>query len=56
MLGAELAVPIHYNGIDEPGLYEPVDDAAERFAAAAAEQGVETKVLVPGEELSWAVS
>lgn len=53
MLGADLAVPIHYDGIDIPGLYEPTPDAAAAFESAAAEHGVATMVLEAGAELAW---
>lgn len=53
MLGAEVAVPIHDEGIHEPGLYEPVAGAAEAFEKAAHERGVKTRLLAPGEKLAW---
>jgi L-ascorbate metabolism protein UlaG (beta-lactamase superfamily) len=36
-LGARQAIPIHAEGYEIDGIYEPVREAAERFAAAAAE-------------------
>ena len=33
MLGARLAIPIHAEGYEIDGVYEPVAGAAERFAA-----------------------
>jgi L-ascorbate metabolism protein UlaG (beta-lactamase superfamily) len=47
ILGAREAIPIHAEGYEIDGVYEPVPDAAERFAAAAAKRGVPTR--------SWAV-
>jgi L-ascorbate metabolism protein UlaG (beta-lactamase superfamily) len=35
ILGARLAVPIHANGYDIPGVYEPVEDPLAQFEAAA---------------------
>jgi L-ascorbate metabolism protein UlaG (beta-lactamase superfamily) len=54
ILGAELAVPIHYDGIHHPPLYAQVDDPAGRFAAEAGKLGVATRVLEVGEELDLA--
>ena len=51
ILGARLAIPIHAEGYEADGLYEPVPDAAGRFAAAAAERGVPVSVLRPGEAI-----
>lgn len=53
LLRAKVAVPIHFDGIDEPGLYKPVDDAAAKFVYAANHAGVQTKVLAVGESLGW---
>src|SRR4051794_29860369 len=49
ILGARLAVPIHYDGYAVEPFYVPVADAAERFVSAAAERGVEARVLQLGE-------
>ena len=54
VLGAGLAVPIHYDAIHNPPVYAQVDRPAESFTAAAAERGVEARVLEPGETLDWA--
>ncbi len=54
ILGADLAVPIHYDGIEVPGLYEQVHDPAAAFAAAAAAHDLEARILAPGEPLAWA--
>jgi L-ascorbate metabolism protein UlaG (beta-lactamase superfamily) len=51
ILGARLAVPIHADGYEVDGVYEPVPGAAERFAEAAAERGVPTRILEPGEAI-----
>jgi len=54
LLGAALAVPIHYDAIDAPPRYEQVERPAERFLAAAREAGVEARVLAAGETLELA--
>lgn len=51
ILGARLAIPIHAEGYEIDGVYGPVPDAAERFAAAAAERGVPVRILEPGETI-----
>lgn len=51
ILGARLAVPIHYDAIDAPPLYEQVAQPAERFLAAAREAGVAARLLATGETL-----
>lgn len=51
LVGARLAVPIHHGGYALEGIYEPVDGAVERFAAACEQLGVEHRVLSPGESL-----
>jgi L-ascorbate metabolism protein UlaG (beta-lactamase superfamily) len=51
ILGARLAIPIHAEGYEIDGVYEPVRDAAERFAASAAERGVPARVLEAGETI-----
>lgn len=58
ILGARLAIPIHAEGYEIDGIYQPVPDAAERFAAAAAARGVPVRTLDPGEtiEISAAAS
>ncbi len=48
LLGARLAVPIHAEGYEIGGIYEPMADAAERFLAAAAERGVPAQALPLG--------
>jgi len=42
LLGAETVLPIHYDGYDAPGLYEPVADPLARLQAAC------DRVVVPG--------
>lgn len=54
LLGARLAVPIHAEGYEIDGVYRPVSDAAERFAAAAAARGVVARVLATGETIEVA--
>jgi L-ascorbate metabolism protein UlaG (beta-lactamase superfamily) len=51
ILGARVAIPIHAEGYEIDGVYEPVPDAARRFAAAAAEHHVPVKILDPGETI-----
>src|SRR5436305_1002688 len=54
ILGARVAIPIHAEGYEIDGVYEPVADAAARFAASAAESGVAARVLEPGETIEIA--
>ena len=49
VLGARLAVPIHYDTLDGPPVYAQVERPVEAFLAAAADQGVEAAVVEPGE-------
>jgi L-ascorbate metabolism protein UlaG (beta-lactamase superfamily) len=51
LLGARVVVPIHYGGLEIDPWYRPIDDAAERFAAAAAARPYEARVLEPGDSL-----
>lgn len=51
ILGARRAVPIHAEGYEVDGVYQPVPDATERFAAAAAERDVPTTILKPGDTI-----
>jgi L-ascorbate metabolism protein UlaG (beta-lactamase superfamily) len=51
ILGARLAVPIHAEGYEVDGVYQPVPDAARRFAAAAAERDVPVRILAAGESI-----
>jgi L-ascorbate metabolism protein UlaG (beta-lactamase superfamily) len=51
ILGARMAIPIHAEGYEIDGVYEPVPDAAERFAAAATGRGVAVARLHPGESI-----
>jgi L-ascorbate metabolism protein UlaG (beta-lactamase superfamily) len=51
ILGARQAIPIHAEGYEIDGIYQPVPDAAERFAAAAAERNVPVRILDPGETI-----
>jgi L-ascorbate metabolism protein UlaG (beta-lactamase superfamily) len=54
LLGARLAVPMHYGGFDVPGRYMPADGALSRFLAAAAAAELPARVLEPGEPLELA--
>lgn len=51
LLGARLAVPIHAEGYEIEGIYEPAPEAAARFATHAAEHGVPVRLLEPGESI-----
>jgi len=54
-LRAGAAMPIHFGGYELPNVYEPVPDAAQRFAAAAP-SGVTVRQLSVGEELDLAAT
>jgi L-ascorbate metabolism protein UlaG (beta-lactamase superfamily) len=56
ILGAGVAIPIHAEGYTIDGIYQPVPDAAERFAAAAAERGVPVRILGAGETIEIAAA
>ncbi len=51
ILGARQTIPIHAAGYEIDGIYQPVPDAAKRFAATAAEHGVPVRILDPGETI-----
>jgi L-ascorbate metabolism protein UlaG (beta-lactamase superfamily) len=51
ILGARLAIPIHADGYAMDGVYQPVPDAAERFADAARERDVPVRILEAGETI-----
>jgi len=51
LLGARLAVPIHYDAIHQPPTYVQVDAPAAAFLAAAGAAGVTARTLAVGEEL-----
>ncbi|HUA12875.1 MAG TPA: MBL fold metallo-hydrolase [Solirubrobacteraceae bacterium] len=51
ILGARLAIPIHAEGYEVAGVYEPVAGAAARFVDAARTAGVAARVLAPGESV-----
>ena len=51
LLGARLAIPIHAEGYEIDGIYEPAPDAAARFATEAARHGVPVRALEPGESI-----
>jgi len=52
LLGARLAVPIHYGALHEAPNYVQAEDPAGSFESAAAELGVDARLLRPGEQLS----
>lgn len=52
VLRARLAVPIHYGTFHLPPLYVEQDGAEQLFIREAAQRGVKTQVLAPGEELA----
>ena len=56
ILGARQAIPIHAEGYEVDGIYQPVPDAAERFAAAAAERNMPVRILEPGETIEIAAA
>ncbi|HWI72992.1 MAG TPA: MBL fold metallo-hydrolase [Baekduia sp.] len=51
LLGARVAVPIHYDTINNPPIYAQTDDPAGAFAREGAALGVDVRVLEPGERL-----
>jgi L-ascorbate metabolism protein UlaG (beta-lactamase superfamily) len=56
ILGARQAIPIHAEGYEIDGIYQPVPDAAKRFAAAAAERDVPVRILDVGETIEIAAA
>lgn len=54
ILGARLAIPIHDRGYGLHAVYEPVDDAAQRFLAAAAQHEVPARRMQPGQSITIA--
>ncbi|MEV0090818.1 MBL fold metallo-hydrolase [Streptomyces sp. NPDC050738] len=56
LLGARLAVPIHYDTLHAIGVYEQVDDPAGTFTTACDKLGVPTRVLAPGDTLDLPVA
>jgi L-ascorbate metabolism protein UlaG (beta-lactamase superfamily) len=56
LLGARVAIPIHAEGYEVDGVYQPVADAAQRFAAAAGERGVPVRLLDAGETIEVAAA
>jgi L-ascorbate metabolism protein UlaG (beta-lactamase superfamily) len=52
LLGARTVVPIHYGPLHEAPNYVQSDDPPGSLCAAAAELGIEARVLRPGERLS----
>lgn len=53
VLGARVAVPVHYDAIHKPPVYSQVDDPPGAFGAAASRLGIESQILEPGETLEW---
>lgn len=51
ILGARIAVPIHYDTLHHAPIYVQVDDPAGAFEDAGRELGVDTRVMAPGEWL-----
>lgn len=51
ILGARVAVPMHYGAVHVPPFYVQVDEPAEDFERECAQLGVATAVLAPGETL-----
>jgi L-ascorbate metabolism protein UlaG (beta-lactamase superfamily) len=51
LLGARVVVPIHHGGLAIDPWYRPIDDAADRFVAAAAGRPYEARTLEPGDSL-----
>lgn len=49
VLRSRLAVPIHYDALDNPPTYTQVERPAQRFAEAAAELGLESVIVEPGD-------
>jgi L-ascorbate metabolism protein UlaG (beta-lactamase superfamily) len=56
ILGARATIPIHAEGYEIDGIYEPVDDAAGRFATAARERDVPVTLLDLGEAIEVAAA
>jgi L-ascorbate metabolism protein UlaG (beta-lactamase superfamily) len=54
LLGARTLVPIHFGGFTADPWYRPIDDARQRFEAAAADRSYEVRVLDPGESFESA--
>lgn len=51
LLQARLAIPIHYDTLENPPVYTQVKRPAEQFVAAARARGVPARVIAPGDEL-----
>jgi L-ascorbate metabolism protein UlaG (beta-lactamase superfamily) len=52
LLGAQTVVPIHYGRLHEASNYVQSDDPPGSLSAAAAELGIEARLLRPGEQFS----
>lgn len=51
ILQARLAVPMHYDQLDNPPIYAQVDRPAEAFMQAAGERGANARIVAVGERL-----
>lgn len=51
ILGARVAIPIHADGYDIAGVYEPVAGAVDKFRAAAADRGVAARTATLGQPM-----
>jgi L-ascorbate metabolism protein UlaG (beta-lactamase superfamily) len=56
ILGARTTIPIHSEGYEIDGIYEPVADGSDRFVQEAAEHDVRTRILDPGEAIEVGVA
>ena len=52
LLGAGVAVPMHYGAYEGGPWYRPAEEPLERFLSARGEHGWEARPLAPGEELA----
>jgi L-ascorbate metabolism protein UlaG (beta-lactamase superfamily) len=52
ILGATTTIPIHAEGYEIGGIYQPVDDAAQKFQREAAHRNLSARILVPGETIT----
>jgi L-ascorbate metabolism protein UlaG (beta-lactamase superfamily) len=53
LLEVDLAVPIHYDTLNNPPVYAQVEEPDKAFLAAAKTRGVRAQVVAPGEHLDW---
>ena len=52
LLGAKVAIPMHYNGFHIDGLYQTQPDELSRFLNAAAEESYKAAALKQGEDIA----